>query len=87
MSAHARQQALLRGIKQSDIERIINEPIQTIKANYEERYKSFGIVYDTYTKKSHYIIIIHNALNKHVHIITVMYTDKGGVRASGFDKL
>jgi hypothetical protein len=57
------------------------------KANYEERYKSFGIVYDTYTKKSHYIIIIHNALNKHVHIITVMYTDKGGMRASGFDKL
>ena len=86
MTAHARIRALERGIDEIDIERIINSPIETIYDRYEETYKSYGIAVNHYTGESRYIIIIHTAFNKYVTIITVMWTDKGGLKEYGFSK-
>jgi hypothetical protein len=87
MTAHAREKIIARGIDAMDIQRIINEPIETIYNEYEETYKSYGRARDPYTKKPYYVIIIHTTLNKYVTIITVMFTDKGGLKFHGFSKL
>jgi len=84
---HAKERALARGVDELDIERIINSPLETIYNEYEETYKSYGEAIDPYTKKPSYLIIIHTILNKYVTIITVMWTNKGGLKAHGFTKL
>ena|SRR5215213_9809329 len=87
ITAHAREKTIARGIDAMDIQRIINEPIETIYNEYEETYKSYGEAIDPYTKKPYYVIMIHTALNKYVTIISVMFTDKGGLKFHGFSKL
>jgi uncharacterized DUF497 family protein len=87
MTTHARTRALERGIDLDDIERIINSPMQTIYAEYEERYKSYGIVTKPYSKEVRYLIIVHTILNKYVTIISVMYTSKGGLQEHGFSNI
>ena len=87
MTAHARDRALHRGINIIDIERIIDSPIETVYAEYEERYKSYGLVTNLYTKETRYLIIIHTILNKCVTIISVMWTNKGGLQEHGFSNI
>jgi uncharacterized DUF497 family protein len=87
MTAHAKERALHRGVDQTDIERIINSPTETIYDEYEENYKSYGLANDPYTKEDRYLVIFHTILNKYVKIISVMWTDKGGLQRHGFSKL
>jgi uncharacterized DUF497 family protein len=88
MSNHAKERALERGIKEADIEMVINNPIETIYDTRFERYKSYGKAIDPYTKKPVYLIIIHNAFNKYVRIITAMYANSpGGLKAHGFSNI
>jgi len=85
MTDHALDRAHQRGIRQSDIANIINNPIETIYDEYTERYKSYGRAIDPYTKEPVYVIIVHTAFNTNVKIITVMAVNsKGGLKAHGF---
>jgi hypothetical protein len=86
MTGNARARALERGINEIDIERIINSPVETIYDQDIERFKSYGTAIDQYTNEPHYLIIIHTAFNAYVTIISVMWTDKGGLKEYGFSK-
>ncbi len=87
MTNHARDRALERGINISDIERIVNDPIETIQDPYHGNYKSFGLVEGS---ESCYIKIIHSESDisaQQVYIVSVMMTDRGGIKADGFSKI
>lgn len=85
MTDHAFDMAVQRGIQQSDIANIINNPMETIYDRHTERYKSYGKSIDPYTKEGVYVIVIHTAFNRNVNIITVMAVNsKGGLKAHGF---
>jgi len=89
MTDHAKIRALERGISKDDIVRIINDPAETIYDNYEENYKSYGIITDPYNpNRTYYVIIVHNSLKAdYVAIITVMITGKGGLKTHGFSNI
>jgi hypothetical protein len=70
MSIHAKEQTLARVIEYTDIERVINNPVETICDPDTGRYKSFGPY--SFKGKSCYLKIIHTTLNKDVvTIITI----------------
>jgi len=83
---HAKIRMLERNISEEDIERIINNPIQTVYDEYEENYKSYGLVYDKYNKDNKlFLLIVHTDLRQDlnsnpVKIITAMYVNKGGLK-------
>lgn len=88
MTAHAKQQALIRGVDEREVERIINEPIETIESKYEETYKSFGKGKDPFGRESSYIVIIHTSLySRYVKVITVMWTNEKGLKHHGFSNI
>ena len=85
MTDHALERAEQRGIRRSDITKIINDPIETIRDAHTGRYKSYGKAIDPYTKERVYVIIIHTPFNTNVKIITAMAVNsKGGLKAHGF---
>jgi len=83
MTNHAKERASARGIDKSDIERVINHPTETIQDAYNGNFKSFGEI----VTESRYLIIVHTEFNKYVKVITVLMTDKGGIKADGFSKI
>src|SRR2546423_4349062 len=88
ITAHAKYQVEMRGIREEDILRIVNKPIETFLAKYEQRYLSYGRAIDPYTKQENYLLIVHRKLNKPIiDIISVMWTDKGGLKRHGFSNL
>jgi hypothetical protein len=86
---HAKIRILERGILEEEVKMIINNPIQTIFDDYEENYKSYGIIEDKYNANNKkYIVIVHNSLNSNpVKIITGMVTSKGGLKRFGFNNI
>ena len=86
---HAKIRILERGILEEDVQKIINNPIQTVYDDYEENYKSYGIIEDKYKEnRKRYVIIVHNDLNSDpVKIITGMVTSKGGLKRFGFNNI
>jgi hypothetical protein len=88
ITAHAKYQVEMRGIREEDIVRIVNKLVETILAKYEQRYLSHGRAIDPYTKQENYLLIVHRKLNKPIiDIISVMWTDKGGLKRHGFSNL
>lgn len=79
------RRALERGIDEKEIQKYMENLIETLPTTREGKFKSYIKVIDPYTKKSMYILIIHKDLNKEpVIIISVMPIDKGGLREHGF---
>ena len=81
---HAEQRAIERGI-QKKISRNIDGPVDEICDEYEENHTCYG---KEPAKDDRYIKIIYAKLNNNtLKVITVMITDKGGLRPSGFRNL
>jgi len=70
-----------------DISKVINSPIQTIYDNERQNYKSFGKAEKPPYNEQPYLVVIHNKINTSVNAITVMWTDKGGLKIIGFNKI
>lgn len=88
MTAHAKQQSLVRGVDEGDVERIINDPIETIENKYEETYKSYGKGTEPFARDLSYLVIIHTSLNnRYVKIITVMWSNDKGLKHHGFSNI
>lgn len=84
-TAHAEQRSIERGVRKEDIEQILNNPLDEIYDDYEENYKCYG---KEPRKDNRYIKIIYSKLNNNtLKVITVMITDIGDLRASGFNNL
>ena len=84
-TAHAEQRSIERGVRKKDIEQILNNPLDEIYDDYEENYKCYG---KEPRKDNRYIKIIYSKLNNNtLKVITVMITDIGDLRASGFNNL
>jgi hypothetical protein len=68
---------------------VLRQPIETIYDDYTERYMSYGIATDTYTKEPRHLLVIHSGLmgKSSVTVITVMWTSKGGLRQHGFSNI
>ena len=82
---HAEQRSIERGIQKKVIEEILNGPVEEIYDLYEENHKCYG---KEPAKDDRYIKIIYTKLNNNtLKVITVMITDKGGLKASGFSNL
>jgi hypothetical protein len=88
-SNHAHDRCIERGIQRKDVLSVLRAPLQTIYDDNTERYMSFGIATDAYTKKSQHLLIIHTNLveKSSVTIITVMWTHKSGLRQHGFSNI
>ena len=74
---------------EQDVETVVNNPIQTVYDDYEENYKSYGIIEDKYIdNRKKYLIIVHNGLNSNpVKIITGMVISQGGLKRFGFNNI
>ncbi|WP_148702000.1 DUF4258 domain-containing protein [Candidatus Nitrososphaera evergladensis] len=86
-TAHARDQAIARGIDQSEVRRILEKPDGIISDAHEGTRHCYGRAIDPYTKQERYLIVIYTNLNNFIKVITVMWTDKGGLRAHGFGNI
>jgi hypothetical protein len=84
MTSHGLQRAFERGILEDDIVHVINNPIQTIFDGERKNYKSYGRIFEPYTKDERILIVIHSELNTTVNIYTVMWTNRAGLRFYGF---
>lgn len=79
LTDHAKIRIIERNISEEDIQMIIDNPINTVYDEYEENYKSYGVVDEKYNKK--YMIVVHNGLNSNpVKVITAMYVSKSGLK-------
>ena len=76
-----------RNITKDLIQKIINNPTETIYDSDRQNYKSFAIVDESIIDGQPYLMVIYNKFNTKIVIITSMYTDKGGLRAVGFSKI
>jgi hypothetical protein len=70
-----------------DISNVINDPIQTILDSKRKNYKSYNKTKNPPYKDQPYLVVIHNKINTSVTVITVMWTDKGGLKVIGFNKI
>ncbi len=84
---HAIRRSIERGINKEEVEVILQNPIEVIKDRYNDKNKCFGKLNDSFSKESKYLIIVHTIFNECATIITVMITDKGGVKADGFSRI
>ena len=69
-----------------DIEKVINDPVETFYDRARQNYKSFGRGKNPFIKEQSYLVLIHSKINSSVTIITAMWADKGGLKAVGFSK-
>jgi len=86
LTTHCRQRTQERGIDNIDIEKVINDPVETFYDKERENYKSFGRGKNPSIKEQPYLVLIHSKINSSVTIITAMWADKGGLKAIGFSK-
>lgn len=86
LTTHCRQRTQERGIDIKDIEKVINDPVETSYDKERENYKSFGKGKNPLIKEQPYLVLIHSKINSSVTIITAMWADKGGLKAIGFSK-
>lgn len=86
LTTHCRQRIQERAIDIKDIEKVINDPLETFYDKERQNYKSFGKSKDPLIKEQPYLVLIHSKINSSVTIITAVWTDKGGLKAIGFSK-
>ena len=86
MSKHGIERALERHVEKQYIEFVLNNPEKTIYDDVRENYKSFGLISDPPFAEQPYLLIVHSKFNTVVLIITVMWMNKGGLKAHGFSK-
>ncbi len=88
LTKHAIERYAQRDITKEQIKQVINNPIETIHDNVRKNYKSFALIEKPPFIGQPYLLVIHDGkFNTVVTVITVMWTDKGGLRANGFSKL
>ncbi len=86
LTTHCRQRIQERAIDIKDIEKVINDPLETFYDKERQNYKSFGKSKDPLIKEQPYLVLIHSKINSSITIITAMWADKGGLKAIGFSK-
>ena len=86
LTTHCRQRIQDRDIDVKDIEKVINDPVETFYDKARQNYKSFGRGKNPLIKEQPYLVLIHSKINSSVTIITAMWTGKGGLKAIGFSK-
>ncbi|MEW6044542.1 MAG: DUF4258 domain-containing protein [Thermoproteota archaeon] len=86
MTKHAVERALERRVELQHIEFVINNPHETIYDIVRENYKSCGLISNSPFNEQPWLLVVHSKFNTAVLIITVMWIDKGGLRAYGFGK-
>jgi len=86
LTKHCHQRIYDRGIDIKDIEKVINDPLETFYDKERRNYKSFGKSKNPLIKEQPYLVLIHSKINSSVTIITAMWADKGGLKAFGFSK-
>jgi hypothetical protein len=67
--------------------RIMNNPSEVIEDKHEGTLHCYGSAIDPYTKHERFIMIVYIKLNSTAKVITVMWTDRGGLRAHGFSNI
>ena len=87
LTKHCKSRAFERYVTTQEISKVINNPIQTIYDDERQNYKSYSKSENPSYKDQPYLVVIHNKINTSVKIITVMWTDKGGLKIIGFNKI
>lgn len=87
LTNHCKARAVERYVTTQDISKVINSPIQTIYDKERQNYKSFGKTEKPPYNEQPYLVVIHNKINTSAKVITVMWTDKGGLKVIGFNKI
>ncbi|CUR52196.1 protein of unknown function [Nitrosotalea devaniterrae] len=87
LTNHCKARAVERYVTTQDISKIISNPVQTIYDEERQNYKSFGKAEKPPYPEQPYLVAIHNKINTSVRVITVMWTDKGGLKIIGFNKI
>ena len=82
---HVVERMIARSIGKKDVESVIQNPIQIIKDKVKDNYRCFGKISE---KEPKYLIVVYGIRSIGVKIIiTALTTDKGGVRAHGFNNI
>lgn len=88
LTDHVRERAVARGIDESEVIRITQDPIETIYDEKNSNYKSYGLSTDPYTKQTRYLMVIHSGkINNSIKVITTMWTYPQGLKIHGFNKI
>lgn len=86
-SDHARQRCVERWIDQSDVVRIVQNPMNVIYDVKRDNFKCYGLAVDAYTREQKYLIVVYRKFNTYDLIITAMWTTAGSLTAYGFSKI
>lgn len=87
LTKHCKTRAFERYVTTLEISKLINNPTQTIYDDERQNYKSYTKSENSPYKDQPYLVAIHNKINTSVKIITVMWTDRGGLKIIGFSKI
>ncbi|MDC8451619.1 MAG: DUF4258 domain-containing protein [Candidatus Nitrosotalea sp.] len=87
LTKHCKDRAFERYVTTREISKVINNPVQTISDDERQNYKSYGKSENPPYKDQPYLVAIHDKINTSVKVITVMWTDKGGLKIIGFNKI
>jgi hypothetical protein len=75
-----------RGVTEEDVLQVINNPAseETIYDPIRKKWKSYSRIINHYSNVEKYLIVVHSKYNSDINIITVIWTDRGGLRFHGF---
>jgi len=87
MTPHAKQRAEERAVDEQEIMHVINNPIETIYDENNQTWKSYGKIIGKYRKEERILIVVHTKYNLGVKIVTMFWSNRGGLSFHGFSKL
>lgn len=87
MTPHAKQRAEERSVDEQEIRYVINNPIETIYDKNNQTWKSYGKIIDKYKGEERILIVVYTKYNLSVKIVTVFWSNRGGLSYHGFSNL
>ena len=84
LTSHAGQRMVDRDVQMSQIRHVILHPMRIISGS-DKRYRCYGIPKNVPYPSQSYLFVIYAKRDTNIKVISVMWCDKGGLIANGFN--
>ena len=84
---HCKERMVSRNVTLQQIRQTIHNKIGEFYDPQRNNWKCFGMPDDTPYVSEPYLLVIYGKEDKNIKVISVMWNDKGGLKANGFNDL
>ncbi len=84
---HAEKRLIDREITRAQVLTVLMNPDDVLQADSDDRFKCYGTPGDIPYPEEPFLVVIYEQTNIKIKVITIMWQDTGGLRASGFSRI